>query len=332
MSLRAGSQVVLCDVPVRLDNYEGCSHLCKYCFTRFKKDITQIKAVNSSSSLIKFITGERNKETAAFDWDIPIHWGGLSDPFQPLEKKYKSSYQLLKIFAEYDYPFIVSTKGKLIAENEYLDLVSKCNAVIQVSMLSPQYDAYENIKFKDRLNILDKLSKVAKRVIIRMQPYIPKVKEDIINIAQRYKDSGVYGIIIEGIKLKQKTPGTVKHYGDYVIPLFKIKSDFLEIKKVYNNLGIKVFAGENRIRSLGDSLTCCGVDGLKGFKVNKFNINHLLFDKENAIATDAMKIKGKGTQVFKALCQETFFTQELNNRSFEQIIQLYFKTQSDVIG
>ncbi len=27
-----GSQVILCDLPVRMDTYKGCSHNCKYCF------------------------------------------------------------------------------------------------------------------------------------------------------------------------------------------------------------------------------------------------------------------------------------------------------------
>ena len=37
-----GSQVVLCDVPIRFDTYKGCSHACKYCFVQRKKDISDI--------------------------------------------------------------------------------------------------------------------------------------------------------------------------------------------------------------------------------------------------------------------------------------------------
>ena len=38
-----GSQVFLCDVPIRFDTYEGCSHDCKYCFASRKKSINVIK-------------------------------------------------------------------------------------------------------------------------------------------------------------------------------------------------------------------------------------------------------------------------------------------------
>lgn len=34
-----GSQIVLCDLPIRFDTYKGCSHNCKYCFVQRKKDM-----------------------------------------------------------------------------------------------------------------------------------------------------------------------------------------------------------------------------------------------------------------------------------------------------
>lgn len=49
-----GSQVVLCDVPVRFDTYKGCSHLCKYCFVQRKKDITDIEKRRNCKSIAEF--------------------------------------------------------------------------------------------------------------------------------------------------------------------------------------------------------------------------------------------------------------------------------------
>lgn len=92
---------------------------------------------------MNFISGARTKETNWCDWDIPLHWGGLSDPFQPCEKKYLSSYKCLKIFADENYPFVVSTKGKIIANKEYLDLIKNCNCVVQISMVCDKYDVLE---------------------------------------------------------------------------------------------------------------------------------------------------------------------------------------------
>ena len=35
-----GSQIILCHLPIRFDTYEGCSHLCSYCFVQRKADVS----------------------------------------------------------------------------------------------------------------------------------------------------------------------------------------------------------------------------------------------------------------------------------------------------
>lgn len=82
----------------------------------------------------------------------------MSDPFQPCEKVHRISYEALKIFAETKYPFIVSTKGKLICEDDYLSLLKQCNAVVQVSMVCSKYDVLEKgaPKYSERLEMLRK--------------------------------------------------------------------------------------------------------------------------------------------------------------------------------
>ena len=104
MAIDCGSQIVLCDLPVRFDTYTGCSHACKYCFVKRKTNIKEIKKDNCLESLKNFIKGERTQLTNWCDWDIPLHWGGVSDPFQPCERKHRISYEALKIFSETNYP------------------------------------------------------------------------------------------------------------------------------------------------------------------------------------------------------------------------------------
>lgn len=91
-----GSQLTLCDVPVRFDNYKGCSHACQYCFANRKRSIDDIGNGESVGSLKAFIEGQRNAALSWCDWDIPIHWGGMSDPFQPIEEIRRTSLEALK--------------------------------------------------------------------------------------------------------------------------------------------------------------------------------------------------------------------------------------------
>src|SRR5262249_11892396 len=65
---------------------------------------------------------------------IPIHLGGMSDPFSPLEHKTGTTLALLKLLRDHGYPTIVSTKGLIAAERPYLDILGADNFVIQYSV------------------------------------------------------------------------------------------------------------------------------------------------------------------------------------------------------
>lgn len=207
-----GSQIILCGLPVRFDTYSGCSHACKYCFVQRKNDISDIETKESAESLLNFIQGKRTAETNWCDWDIPLHWGGLSDPFQPAEKTKRRSLECLKVFAETQYPFVVSTKGKLIIEPEYLELIQRCNCVVQISMVCSKYDILEQgaPTFEERLEMVKTLSPFVPRVIVRFQPYLTEILSDVLECIPRIKDAGAYGITIEGMKFAKKSLGLLK--------------------------------------------------------------------------------------------------------------------------
>ena len=76
MSVTTGSQCILCNLPIRFDTYEGCSHNCRYCFVQRKTNISKIKAGSTVKALEHFINGERTVDTNWCNWDIPVHWGG----------------------------------------------------------------------------------------------------------------------------------------------------------------------------------------------------------------------------------------------------------------
>jgi len=275
----AGSQVSICDIPVRFDTYEGCSHNCSYCFVKRKYDIKDIKVGETAKTLQSFIEGKRNSSTKWCDFNIPLHWGGMSDPFQPVERQKKISLECLKVFEKTQYPFVVSTKNKLISEGEYLELVKRCNCVVQFSAACEEYDQFEAgaSSFRERVEAASIISK-HKRVVIRVQPYFPKFKESIKRSVPIFAKAGVYGCVFESIKYQYKAEGTIKLRGDFVYPSEDLERDFKELRKICHDNGLRFYCGENRLRGMGDSLCCCGIEGL-GWERNTANLNHYLFDR-----------------------------------------------------
>ena len=323
---KCGSQITICDLPVRFDTYKGCSHLCSYCFVKLKYDISNIQRGEGHGALLNFIEGKRDRTTDWCDWKIPIHWGGVSDPFQPIEKIHRYSLKALEVFANTQYPVVISTKGKLAAEEPYLSLLEKCNVVMQFSLVSPKFDELEPgaPTFDQRIEIIRKIAPKVKRVIIRVQPFVLEVKSDIMKQISLYKEIGVHGITIEGIKHKQKKTGLVKVGSDWVYPKDRLKTAYEQIKSECHKHGLKFYCAENRLRDLGDDLCCCGIDGLEGFVPNKYNLNHYVFDRDNFIPNKAMTQPGT-SMCLKAVAQNTSSVEVFKTKSLVEMMEVATK-------
>ena len=109
-----------------MNPYQGCEHGCIYCYARntheywgfnagldFESKIIVKKA--APSLLEKFILHPA--------WEaVPISVSGNTDCYQPLERKFEITRNVLKVFARYRHPLGMITKNSLILRD--LDLLS----------------------------------------------------------------------------------------------------------------------------------------------------------------------------------------------------------------
>lgn len=319
--LNCGIQCMICDYPIHLDTYLGCTHNCKYCFANEKTSSEKpIKPLNNKMALKRFIDGHRNSETQFCDWNIPVHWGANSDPFQPCELEYKRSLECLKIFAETKYPFIVSTKNPvLVTKGPYLSLLQECECVFQISMACDEYDSMETgaPTYQERLKAAKILSENVTRVIARVQPYFIGHHQAILREIPNYAKAGVYGIVVEGYNTRKKSKtvtGMERDGSKYGFPMETLVPMFKEIKNKCHKNGLRFFCGEDQIRWLGDDLTCCGTENLTDFVPNRFNIEHLAHDKD-VKPTAAMR-QDKTSRPFRSRRQSTEWEQHIKDKSF----------------
>ena len=327
-NISCGSQVIICDIPVRVDSYTGCSHGCKYCFARRKTDITQIEPVRAADAIIRWVEGKRNNMTRWVDWKIPLHFGGMSDPLQPAELKHGETMRALDVLARAQYPYVLSTKGRLVGEKGYLDVIGKGRAVVQISHVSPQYDRFEPgaPTYQERLDMMPAVARHALRLNVRVQPYILECLPDVLAAIPKYKAAGVHGLTVEGMKFFGKTPGAVRWFGDHVYALESLRDHFSRIKLACKRAGLAFYCGENRLRSLSDDLCCCGIDGLEGFAGNRYNFNHLRLAPDTARATDAQRAQGK-PEAFRTLAQTTEASRCMAGKTFVEVMDLAARTR-----
>ena len=291
---RCGSHVISCDLPIRIDSYVGCGFGCTYCNEQAKGRQRGIPVPGEGvKALRNFIQGKRVNVTNWCDWDIPLHWGVLSDPFQQCEMAEGHSEKLLREFARTGYPVVISTKSDLLVTPGYYGLLRASNAVLQVSMTSQWYDEQEGCpSFSERFGMLYNLSKAVRRLLVRVQPYRLADYDFVVGMLRAYAASGVWGIMVEGMKVPRVTDEFPERYGSSgVYDAGELGEHFSGLRAACHDHGLRFYSAENRLRMMGDSMTCCGVEGLEsfGFIPNVANLNYT-----DVKYTDRMAKSGTG--------------------------------------
>lgn len=175
-----GNEGIKCNYPSRLDTYMcGCQHDCSYCYAKyllnFRKlwfpDNPEIADKNSIRDEVKKIDKEKVKA---------VRIGGMTDCFMPLEKTAKVTYELIKALNDQRIPYLIVTKGALIAEDEYIEILDKELAHIQITLTCTDDDLYRRLNYEkaslpsDRIKAIEKLQNLGYDVQLRLSPFIPE--------------------------------------------------------------------------------------------------------------------------------------------------------------
>lgn len=107
-----------------INPYRGCEHGCAYCFARPTHEYLGFSAGLDFETkiLIKEDAPRLLRETlAARSWvPQPIGISGVTDPYQPIERKLKITRGCLEVLAEFRNPVAVITKNHLVTRDAEL--------------------------------------------------------------------------------------------------------------------------------------------------------------------------------------------------------------------
>ncbi|HYG13730.1 MAG TPA: PA0069 family radical SAM protein [Methylophilaceae bacterium] len=101
-----------------INPYRGCEHGCTYCFARPTHTYLGLSAGLDFESkiLIKPEAAKLlRKELAKPSYRCaPIAFGTNTDPYQPLERKYGITRELMQVLSEHDHPLTIVSKNSLV--------------------------------------------------------------------------------------------------------------------------------------------------------------------------------------------------------------------------
>lgn len=180
-----GNEGDKCPHSTRLDTYGcGCQHDCNYCYAKSLLNFRGLwdakePSVANIESIHRKIKGAIKKQELIPGKSI-LRLGGMTDCFQPCEEEYRVTLETIKLLNQYNIGYLIVTKSELIAHQEYLDVLDKNLAHIQITVTTLDDDfflskGYEKASIPSaRIRALLKLQELGYDVAIRLSPLIPE--------------------------------------------------------------------------------------------------------------------------------------------------------------
>lgn len=270
------SQFPHCGNAFRADMYRWCSFGCRYCFAqtrqgRFTNTASNDTATRKQIASIRHaggIVGELIQHC------VPIHLGGMSDPFQPCEFEEELTLHFIKTLESY--PIMFSTKTAFLPETYYRYLSPEYH-VFQVSISGIPDNILRDFETDTpttsaRLAFAKELKRRGFTVFCRIQPLIDV--EWAIDVVQRLAYT-VDGFTVEHIKFPLDNNDrladliricqlhhivlSLKAEGrEWEVNTYTKHQNIMRLKDIPRSAAINV--GDNDLRLLSDSLNCCGLD------------------------------------------------------------------------
>ena len=220
-----------------LNPYRGCQHSCAYCYV---PNVLRIKRedwggfVNVKTNIPVVLSKElRTKKPGV------VAISTVTDPYQPVEKKYKLTRYCLEQLLRYDFPVCIQTKSDLILRD--IDLItkfSKAEVMVSIGTLNDEHrkllEPYAS-PIKDRLGVLKKYSDIGVNTSVFFGPVYPTLEpNDIEEIIDAFIENGATEIMMDKLNMKPGIKQSVEKAmrSDIIINL----TDYDSIKnKVFEN-------------------------------------------------------------------------------------------------
>ena len=276
-ALNVSSKFAICGLPIRVDSYKTCSFGCKYCFAenreimKYKKQI-QIGNVAQVERKLKKIFDKKevdknNLLEILIEQGITWHWGGMSDPFQPCERKLGITKRLVDVTNRYGIHALFSTKSNTVHN---VDVRPDLHTFqLSVSNVDDLKEIEPNVpSIESRYKFYRELKDNGFKVGIRIQPFIPNIST--LEIVEMFHDADQF--TLEGIKIVPQN----KECKEFILNNLGLnKEDFTQMGLLnlkpqirlnmykpfidyFDKYNIPFSIADNDLHQIGTNKCCCG--------------------------------------------------------------------------
>jgi DNA repair photolyase len=188
-----------------INPYRGCEHGCIYCYARpthaylgFSPGIDFESQLFFKPDAAKLLEKELSRKGYE---PKPIHIGGNTDPYQPIERQLRITRQVLEVLERFGHPCSIISKNALMARD--IDILARMGernlvrAVLSVTTLDRRLARAMEPRASTpdrRIDTLRRLAEAGVRCSVSVAPIIPGLTDhEIESIIERAAAAGVHG-------------------------------------------------------------------------------------------------------------------------------------------
>ena len=210
-----------------LNPYRGCTHGCHYCFARRYHSQFELNAGDEFASVILVKTNLVEVLTRELDrpsWDRSlVAVGTATDPYQPIEGRYRLTRAALATMARARTPAGIVTKGPMVVRDRDVlaDLASAAYCTVYVSVPTVDEDAWRLLEPgtahpMKRLRAVRELIDAGIDAGVLMAPVVPGFTSSRSKVERTIKAIADHGARFVGYNVMHLEDGTRAHFLKFI--------------------------------------------------------------------------------------------------------------------
>lgn len=247
-----------------LNPYQGCVHSCVYCFARAHAKLADRDPGEGFATDIGVkvnLTEVLRQELSRPSWrHEQVAFGTATDPYQPIEGRYRLSRRCLEAFRDHWTPVGLITKGTMVVRDVDVlaELSARAETTVCFSVPTVDEDVWRHTEPgtpppRQRLRALSLLVAAGITAGVGMAPILPGISDAPAQLEATAAAAAEAGAAFLWGNLVYLKPGTREHFYRFLdreYPSLRLQYDRLFVGP-YAPAGIKT-ALQDQVRRLGD--------------------------------------------------------------------------------
>lgn len=194
--------------PWSINPYRGCFHGCVFCYARRSHTYLEEDGVERWGSRIYVKVNAPavlRAELAKRSWTHEhVAIGTVTDPYQPLEGRYRLTRGILQALRDYDTPASLITRSPLVIRDVDVlrDLARVAGASVSISVATMDATVAREIEPtvappQKRLQAVEKLANAGIKVHVALAPVLPHItdsRESVEAVVRAAREAGAYAV------------------------------------------------------------------------------------------------------------------------------------------